>query len=170
MPLRYVPSGLILEYDNESQESLRRTTVFYITTGKPGRKIAVNGLVALFPYNKPAAIQSGGGSTDFGWLDAVSPILPSAVSGTTSYEIGIWDAVKKEYLWFSDGELSFSGVEIKKNTKAEVSIADLPDGKTLTTGILTVKGKYVFGVRAVISDGDSVIAKSATLKVNVTVK
>jgi hypothetical protein len=57
------------------------------------------------------------------------------------------------------------------------SIAGLPFGdagealKTLTTGTLTTKGKYVFGVRAVISDnGGKVIAKSAALKVNVTVK
>jgi len=130
----------------------------------------------LDKYNKPAAIQPGGGSTNFGWLDAVTPILPSGVSGTTSYEVGIWDAVKKEYLWFSEGELSFSDVEIKKNTKVTASIAGLPFGdagealKTLTTGTLTTKGKYVFGVRAVISDGDSIIAKSAALKVNVTVK
>jgi len=124
----------------------------------------------LDKYNKPAVISAGGGFTNFGWLDAVVPTLSSGVSDTTSYEIGIWNAMKKEYLWFSEGELSFSDVEIKKNTKVTASIEDVAAGKTLTTGILTVKGKYVFGVRAVISDGDNVIAKSATLKVKVTVK
>jgi hypothetical protein len=119
--------------------------------------------------NKPETIK-GSGSTDFGWQAAAKP---NGLTGTTSYEVGIWDAVKKEYLWFDASTLSIADVEIKKKTKATVSIDALPvgsDGGTLTTGQLDTKGKYVFGIREVVKDGGNVVAKSAVLKVNVTVK
>ena len=116
---------------------------------------------------KPGNVKPGL-SASFTWHAVQSPPAEAI-----SYEVGIWDAVKKEYLWFSESVLSYDKVEIKK--KQEVAVGVSIDSFPLTTadGLTTAmldKGKYTFGVREVVSVGGNVIAKSATLKVSVTVK
>ena len=51
---------LNFEYDNKSQRTVltRRATIFYVSTGKPGRKLSVINKVALLPMRERACLSA----------------------------------------------------------------------------------------------------------------